>query len=315
MKQLGAIVPIATPCTRAGALDLDGALAVCDDQLAGGCDGLFLFGSTGRGPWFGREDRARLCRAVADHVGPEVPLFAGCLADGLPAMLAHARAAKEGGAHAAVVTAPGYFRYSDAEVEAILRAFADASPLPVLLYDIPPFVHTTLAFDAILRLVAHDNVIGLKDSSGDEARFRRLLDALRDRADRYLLLGREQALAPALLAGASGFISTFALFDPRPFAALTRAARAGDAARAEAVQARITAVYERVVACMARRPETSTLFHLVNETLRRRGVCDNVLLAHEGECPGWLAEGAEELLAICAEAVDPAPLGAPSSRR
>ena len=299
MENLDIVVPIVTPCTRAGALDLAGLEAVCQDLLGKGCTAIFIAGSTGRGPWFNRADRARMCRALADRVGEHAPLLAGCMASGLPDMIENACAMADSGAQVAVVTAPGYFNYNGSETETILARFADASPIPVTIYDIPGFARTKLQKDVLLRLARHGNIIGIKDSSADFERFQQLLAGLRDRPGFCLLQGKERLLAESLLLGAGGFVVSMVHIDPRPFVALSQACRAGQTELARRIQVSICELLDVVEACFERRPETSTFFHLLNCILRRRGLCDNILLEHEGEGPLWLAGEAERALEIC----------------
>jgi 4-hydroxy-tetrahydrodipicolinate synthase len=298
MKKLGILVPVVTPCSRRGAVDEDGLRGVCRDVLTAGCHCIFVAGSTGRGPWFNRRDRSRICRAAADLVGPDALLFGGCMGSGLSDMVENARALAQSGARVAVVTAPGYFNYSQAEVEAVFRQFADRSPLPVMIYDIPVFAGMKLDLGVAAHLATHENVIGFKDSSADLERFRELARVLGDSSRFYLLQGKEHLLADSLRAGASGFVVSLVQIDPRPFVALYRAVEAGDQARADAIQGQIAALLVLVDDAFRRRPETSTLFHLLNQALRARGVCENILLEHEGECPGWLADAAARGLDI-----------------
>jgi dihydrodipicolinate synthase/N-acetylneuraminate lyase len=298
MKDLGVLVPIVTPCSLAGQPDLAGLKSVTRYVLDNGCHAIFVAGSTGRGPWFSRADRVKICRTVADQIGPKVPLFAGCMASGLPEMLENTRAMKDAGATFAVLTAPGYFSYSQQEVEAIFLKFADASPLPVMIYDIPAFTGMKLDLNMVKRLADHRNVVGFKDSSSDLDRFRQLLAALKDKSDFYLLQGKEHILADSLLAGASGLVVSLLHIDPRPFVALVNACRKNKVEQAQKIQKAITEVYKIVVAAFGRRPETSTLFFLLNYPLKKRGICDNILLDHEGQCPGWLVEEAEKNIQI-----------------
>lgn len=302
MKQLGALVPIVTPCSRAGRPDIGALKAVCKYMLEAGCAGIFVGGSTGRGPWFSRKDRARICRAAAEQIGPETPLFAGCMASGLPEMLENARGAADAGARVAVVTGPYYFNYSQQEIEAILLKFADYSPLPVMIYDIPVFAGAKLETKTVGRLARHEKIIGLKDSSADFVSFQELVRNLGNITDFYLIQGKEHLLADSILAGASGMTVSLIHIDPRPFVALYGAASSGNAELAGCLQGHITEVMGLLDESFRRRPETSTLFHFLNCALRRRGVCDNILLGHEGECPGWLAEHASRAMEICQSA-------------
>ena len=200
MKKLGILVPLVTPCTRTGEVDEAGLRGVCRDMLGAGCHSIFVAGSTGRGPWFARQDRVRICRTVADEVGKDVLLFAGCMAPGLTDMLENARALADAGAQIAVVTAPGYFNYSQGEVELVFRKFADRSPLPVMIYDIPVFAGMKLDLGVTSRLATHGNIVGFKDSSSDIGRFEQMARLLDGGRDFYLLQGKEHLLADALAA-------------------------------------------------------------------------------------------------------------------
>lgn len=305
MRRLGILVPVVTPCSRQGTVDEDGLRAVCGDMLTAGCHSIFVAGSTGRGPWFSRRERSRICRTVADLVGPNALLFAGCMGSGLSDMLENAHAMADSGARIAVVTAPGYFNYSQAEVEVIFRQFADRSPMPVMIYDIPVFAGMKLDLGVASRLAQHGNVFGFKDSSADLGRFRELAQMLGKTSRFCLLQGKEHLLADSLRAGASGFAVSLVQIDPRPFVALYNAVEAGALQRADAIQSRITELLALVDGAFQRRPETSTLFHLLNQALQTRGVCENILLEHEGECPGWLKEAARRALDILQAALSP----------
>ncbi len=302
MKDLSIMVPIVTPCTPGGELDLDGLQAVCHDMLSAGCTSIFVVGSSGRGPWFSREDRARLCRAIADQIDHDVPLLAGCMASGLPQMLENAYAMADAGACMAVVTAPGYFHYNGQEIEAIFLRFADESPLPVVVYDIPDLVGLKLDGDMVVRLAHHGNIVGFKDSSADFERFKAMLTGLDGLPDFRVLQGKERLLFDSLVAGASGFVISLLQIDPRPFVLLSQATRSGETERARRIQAEICKVMDILEESFKRRPETSTLFHFLNWSLRQRGVCDNILLEHEQDCPGWLIDNARQAFELCSVA-------------
>jgi 4-hydroxy-tetrahydrodipicolinate synthase len=301
MKEFGILVPIVSPCTPSGEPDVPGLQAVCRDMLLAGCDSIFVAGSSGRGPWFSREERCAICRTVAEALDGTRPLAAGCMASGLSDMLENARAMVDAGATIAVVTAPGYFNYSQTEVETIFTRFADTSPLPVMIYDIPGFARMTLSQDMILRLARHGNVVGFKDSTGDFERFQRLVAGLQDVPDIYLLQGKERFLADSLFLGASGFVISMVQIHPAPFVLLRQAVQSGDDAGARRLQAGIGQLMDLIEGSFTLRPETSTFFHLLDQALRYRGICENLALEHEGECPAWLAERAVQAVELCRE--------------
>ena len=302
MNYLGVIVPVATPCTRAGDLDEAGLRALCDAMVAAGSGGIFVMGSTGRGPWFSRSVRARAVAVAREALPGEIPVFAGCMANGIQEMLEHIRAAEAAGAAFAVVTAPSYFSYLDSEVESILVTVADRSPLPILLYDVPVYTGMQLAVASLVRLLSHENVVGMKDSTADGERLHLLLAAIRDIRGIWFFQGKEHLLAESILSGASGIITTFSHFGPDAYVRLCEAARQGDRERAERIQRHVSSLYDLVTECLARRPAISTLYHMVNLALNGRGLCQNILLEHEGECPEWLNARTDEALAISAAA-------------
>lgn len=305
MKQLGVIVPIVTPCSKDGQVDVNGLQAVCDDMMQAGCHGIFVNGSTGRGPWFTRNKRIQICTTIAGRLDKEVPLLAGCMAAGLEDMLDNAKAMADAGATMAVVTAPMYFPYSVLELEAIFLAFADASPIPVIIYDIPELAGTGLKPELLLKLATHENVVGFKDSSANYETFKQLLDTLNTtKPDFYLMQGKEHLLKDSLQAGASGLVVSMLHVDPRPYVKLYAAVQDGDMKTADKMQASISEMFYCFKKCLEQTGSFSTLIHFMNTTLNERGINVNLSLAHEGECPTWVAEKAKDTLRIAKEALN-----------
>jgi len=298
MKDLGVMVPLVTPCLKTGRPDLGGTKRLCRRMIDAGCDAVFVAGSTGRGPWFSRADIARLCKAAADQMNSNTLLCAGCMASGLPDMLENTRALADAGADVAVLAAPGYFTYSQKEVEAIFLKFADLSPLPVMIYDIPDFAGMKLEVRLMETLARHDNVIGFKDSSSDIASFKRLLTVCGEHTNFYLLQGKEHLLAESIQSGASGMTVSLVHVNPHVFVALYHACRSGDLSLASQLQSCITEVMNIVIACFKRRRESSTLFHFLNCVLKEQGYCENILLEHEGLCPHWIANAAQKAMHV-----------------
>lgn len=302
MKNVGVLAPIVSPCSRDGQPDLDGVRSVAKYVIAAGCHALFAAGSTGRGPWFSRRQRAEICRAAVETAGSRVPVYAGCMASGMQDMVDNAHAMADAGARVAVLTAPGYFNYSDAEVEAVFLRVADKSPLPVMVYDIPDFAKTKLDTDMLRRLSAHENIMGFKDSSADSARFNMLLETV-DRPDFVIMQGKENLLAESIAAGASGLVVSLIHVEPALFAQLFDAVRAGRDEEAVTLQTAATRLLALLRGCMDKRPETSTLFQFFDHILTRRGICDNILLVHEGEPQAWIRQAADDAMAVAQEAL------------
>ncbi len=304
MKDIGPVVPIVTPCSLDGSVNLNGFQSVCDDMLNAGCKGIFVAGTTGRGPWFSLDERVKLCHTAYDQIRSHqsqaiVPLLAGVTSSGLPGMLENTRAMADAGAQIAVATVPTYFHYNQIEIETIYSKFADASPLPVIVYDIPEFTNVKLANDMVLRLARHGNVIGFKDSSADLERFKGLVEALQSFPEFYLMQGKENLIAESLQIGASGFIVSLMHIDPVPFIGVYRAVHEGNYQLAQMLQTEINKVIKLVKQSIDKRPESSTLFHMLNYALQKRGVCQNILLGHDDQAPSWVFENAQQAVEIC----------------
>jgi len=301
MNLPGIIVPIVTPCTATGEPDGSALRVVIEDLRIAGCEGFFVGSSTGRGPWFTLNQREEICRIARDDLGDSVTIAAGCMASGLPVMLENARAMKDSGADIAVITAPAYYDYSLSELERLFLTFADRSPLPVMLYDIPGFARTTLDRDMILRLARHERIIGLKDSSGEAERFFRGLEKLEKSLGGttfFQYQGKERYIAESLARGAAGFVVSMIHTNPVLFTRLYESARSGDLETASRLQTRINRIMDIVESSFAKRPETSTLFHLLEQTLHLRGIDVGIVLDHEGLCPQRIEEAAGSIYSI-----------------
>jgi 4-hydroxy-2-oxoglutarate aldolase len=245
----GILAPVTTPFL-AGSEDLDlaGFTANLRAHIADGLDGIVIAGSTGEAALLSEEERSALVRAAREVVPSDKWLVVGTGAESARQCLERCRAAKEAGADAVLVVAPHY--YSNAmSREALAKHYqrvADGSPLPVILYNIPKYMHFALPADLVGELARHANVIGIKDSSGDLESNRGFLQAQGDTFS--FITGSGSSFLGALELGARGGILAVSLFA----AALTRevlaAHRAGDRARAAAAQAKLKPMADVIVA-------------------------------------------------------------------
>jgi 4-hydroxy-tetrahydrodipicolinate synthase len=156
-----------TPFTDDGALDLDGAQALAAHLVDHGNDGLVISGTTGESPTTTDAEKDALLRAVVAAVGDRATIVAG-VGSADTAHSAHlARAAQDAGAHGLLVVTPYYNRPPQAGVIAHMTAVADASDLPVMVYDIPARTGTAIETQTLLRLSEHPRIIAVKDAKGD----------------------------------------------------------------------------------------------------------------------------------------------------
>ena len=249
MELKGIFAPTTTPFDAStGEVDAAGfrrnLQVLLDTPLAG----LVLFGSTGEGVLIDPDERAALL-GIAREMAGERLLLAGTGAESTRATIRLSKAAAAAGADAVLVHPPGYFRslMTPAALLEHYRAVADASPAPVVLYQVPvPFRSVDLAVPLIAELSRHPNIIGVKDSTGD-------LSALgelgRTCADGFaVIVGTAAVLQDALDAGASAGILGLAAVAPFECTEIHRLWLSGEHEEAARIQAVAAPLHRAVVA-------------------------------------------------------------------
>ncbi|RBM08186.1 4-hydroxy-tetrahydrodipicolinate synthase [Streptomyces sp. PT12] len=222
-----------TPFADDGSLDLPGARRLATHLVdRGGCDALVLSGTTGESPTTTDEEKAALVRAVVEAVGDRASVVAGVGTADTRHSVALARAAREAGAHGLLVVTPYYSRPPQEAIVHHLRTVADATELPVMLYDIPARTGegTGLTPDSLRRLAEHERIVAVKDCSDDLKKAGLVLGS----TDLAYYGGSDEVALPLLAIGGSGVVSTVAnVAGPRVRGVLDAFA-AGDMARAAA---------------------------------------------------------------------------------
>ncbi|MFB6137708.1 MAG: dihydrodipicolinate synthase family protein [Halobacteriaceae archaeon] len=229
----GTIPPMATPVTgRDGDVDHEALRAFTRRLTEGGVHGLFPCGSNGEFTSLTDDQRRAVIDTVADAAG-DTPVLAGVGGTSVRGVVERARAAAESGADAAVVVTPYYMPATQDGLRDFFAAVADGSPLPVVLYDLPALVGDSLSVDSVVALADHDNVVGLKDSTGDLSRLHKVLT--RTPADFAVLQGSTVDGLPSLDFGADGIVAGEANVDPAAVAEVYDAFVAGDRERSVSV--------------------------------------------------------------------------------
>ena len=250
MRLEGVLAPVVTPFDAGGELDLDGFRRNIQSHLASGLHGVVVTGSTGEAALLDETERARLVEAARDVVPSGRPVIVGIGGESTRGVVARARVAASLGADAVLVVAPHY--YGDAMTPDALRAHyehvADASPVPVLLYTIPKYMHFALAPALVLELARHENIVGMTDSSGDASLLRQYLQAKGDGFQ--VLTGSGTLLGEAMRMGADGAILAVALFAPMQSLLVQAAVRDGDVDALVSAQAHLTPLAAKIVAGM-----------------------------------------------------------------
>jgi 4-hydroxy-tetrahydrodipicolinate synthase len=166
--RLGTVLTaMATPFKPDGSLDTDAAARLATHLVDSGCDGLVLSGTTGESPTTTDDEKVALLRAVLEAVGDRARVIAGAGTYDTAHSVHLARAAAAEGAHGLLVVTPYYSRPPQAGLVAHFTAVADATALPVILYDIPPRSSIPIEWDTIRTLAEHPNIVAIKDAKGD----------------------------------------------------------------------------------------------------------------------------------------------------
>lgn len=231
------MVPATSSFTASGEIDRAAFQRNLDAHLAYGMDGVLVGGSSGESALLENDDRRLLLALARERVPQDKWLIAGIGSESTRLTIQRAKDAKEAGANAVLVISPHYFlkRMTEPALLTHFRAVADASPLPVLLYNMPAYSHIVLSPAFVQEMARHDNVIGMKDSAGNIPVLQQYLEAQNDQFK--VLTGSGGTVVPALAAGASGAILAIALYAGPLVRRMVDLFRAGDRDAAAAVQA------------------------------------------------------------------------------
>lgn len=276
----GVVPPVATPLLPDGSLDVVSLERLVECLISDGVDGLFALGSTGETAYFTDDERERILRVIARVAAGRVPIVAGAVELTANRVIATARRLVDAGADAIVITAPIYAINSPAEVADHFRAVAAAIDVPLWAYDIPVRVHTKLTAAMLVQLGVDGVIAGVKDSSGDDVGFRRLVAANAAAGSPLVLLtGHEVVVDAMALAGADGVVPGLANVDAAGYVQLWAAAARGDWRAAKAEQERLNRLFEIVFQAMGRSGDAAGV-GAFKAAMVARGIIDHPTMAH-----------------------------------
>jgi 4-hydroxy-2-oxoglutarate aldolase len=244
----GVFAPVvSTFSAETGELDVAGFAANIRAHMAAGLHGVVVAGSTGEAALLDAAERGALVEAARENVSSDRLVIAGTGAESTRTCLALTRDAAARGADAVLVVAPHY--YSSVMTEPALSQHylrvADESPVPVVLYNIPKYMHFAIPATLVGELAKHENVVGIKDSSGNREM---LTSYLVHQSDTFHVVnGNGGQVQFSMESGARGGILAVALFAAALSLEVFEAARRGDSATASAGQARLTPIAGKIV--------------------------------------------------------------------
>ncbi|MFJ6081806.1 4-hydroxy-tetrahydrodipicolinate synthase [Streptomyces sp. NPDC092369] len=239
-----ALCAMITPFTEEGALDLDGTQRLADRLVTHGCDGLVLSGTTGESPTTTDAEKSALVTAVREAVGERASVVAGVGTFDTRHTVELARAAEKAGADGLLVVSPYYSRPPQDALEEHFRTVADATGLPVAVYDIPARTGTRIEPDTMLRLAEHPRIVAVKDCSYDFLAAQKVLA----RTELAYYAGCDEHNLALYAVGGAGYVSTVANVVPAQLRAVIDAFEAGDTPVAARLQQRATPLIEAMMA-------------------------------------------------------------------
>jgi 4-hydroxy-tetrahydrodipicolinate synthase len=229
-----------TPFDVAGSLDVAKAAELAtylvDEQ---GNDGLVISGTTGESPTTTEAEKVELLSAVIDAVGDRAKIVAGVGTFDTVHTIHLAQQAEKAGADGVLVVTPYYSRPPQAGVLAHFRAVADATDLPMMVYDIPGRTATAIDSDVLIALAAHDRIVAVKDAKSDIPASARVMAE----TDLAYYCGNDAETLPWLSIGAVGVVGTSTHFSGRDTSALIEAYERGDLAEALRLHRQLLPIY------------------------------------------------------------------------
>ncbi len=273
-KYHGIIPPMVTPLRGRDTLDEAGLEQLIEHILAGGVHGLFILGTTGEGPSLSYSLRKELIERTCRQVKGRVPVLVGITDTAFQESLNVARWSADAGADALVVAPPYYLPAGQSELQEYLHHLVPELPLPVFLYNMPALTKVSFELEIVRRAMDDPRIIGIKDSSCSMIYVHRVLALLPHRPDWPVLVGPEEMLAAAVLAGAHGGVNGGANVFPQLYVRLFEAARAGDFSRVRELQTVVMRVCEGLYRVGR---HSSAIIKGIKCALSLLGVCDDCM--------------------------------------
>lgn len=270
----GIIPPMVTPLRDNDTLDVAGLEKLIERILAGGVHGLFILGTTGEGPSLSYRLRGELIERVCCQVNRRVPVLVGITDTAFVESVNMARRAANSGAAAVVLAPPYYMPEGQPELQEYLDHLVPQLPLPLYIYNMPALTKVSFELDTVRRAMDNPRIIGLKDSSGNMTYFHQAVGLLKHRPDWPVLMGPEEMLIDAVLAGGHGGVSGGANLFPKLYVKLVEAAQAGNLARARELHAHVMQVSGALYRIGR---HSSSIIKGIKCALNCLGVCDDFM--------------------------------------
>ena len=228
----GCLTALVTPF-RDGKVDFEGLAKLVDWQIESGVDGIVSVGTTGESATLDVDEHVAVIAATVKAAKGRVPVVAGAGGNATSEALALTKASEDAGADALLHVTPYYNKPNQEGLFRHFEAIAKATKLPIILYNVPGRTACDLLTDTVARLADFDNIVAIKDATGNLVRGSELVAKVGDRL--AVLSGDDGTTFPLYACGGRGTISVVSNVAPREFAEMYDAAKAGDWTRAKKI--------------------------------------------------------------------------------
>jgi 4-hydroxy-tetrahydrodipicolinate synthase len=238
----GSIVALVTPMSDDGSVDYAGLRRLIDWHIAEGTDCIGVVGTTGESPTVSVEEHCEIIRVCVEHARGRVPVMAGTGGNSTREAIDLSRYARKVGADCTLSVVPYYNKPSQEGIYRHFKAIAEAVDIPMVLYNVPGRTVADMGPETTLRLAQVPGVIGVKEATGD---IERACWLIKDAPKGFSIYSGDDGTAVALmLLGGHGNVSVTANVAPRAMHELCRAAMAGQAREAAAIQLRLLGLHK-----------------------------------------------------------------------
>lgn len=238
----GSMVALVTPMTADGAIDYVALEKLIEFHVDAGTDAIVSVGTTGESATLTHDEHAHVIRFTVQKVAGRIPVIGGTGANSTHEAIQLTAEAKAAGVDGCLLVSPYYNKPTQEGLFLHHKAIADAVAIPQLLYNVPGRTAIDMQPDTIIRLAAIDNIVGVKEATGELARITTIRDAVGP--DFLIISGDDATAREAILLGADGDISVTANVAPAKMHLMCKAAREGDAATAAAIDAELAGLHQ-----------------------------------------------------------------------
>ena len=237
----GSLVALITPMNQDGSINYEQLHDLIDWHIENGTDGIVAVGTTGESATLPVEEHLAVIEATVKHVNKRVPVIAGTGPNNTVEAIALSKAAEQAGADYTLSVVPYYNKPSQEGIYQHFKAIAEATSIPMIIYNVPGRTVVSMSNDTILRLAEIPNIVGVKEASGNIGNNIELINSVPEGF--AVFSGDDPTGLPFMLCGGHGVVTVAANVAPKLFADMCRAALEGDIATARRLNEQLIPIY------------------------------------------------------------------------